>query len=90
MASVRTLRNVSLFDVSPVCFPAYPQGTTVAARSLHGPNYISLALNDDRLRAKSKLLKAQIDLDRYTRGSDAFLRAKNTLLAAELEWDRVK
>jgi HK97 family phage prohead protease len=30
----RTLRNVSLHDISAVCYPAYPQGTSVDARSV--------------------------------------------------------
>jgi HK97 family phage prohead protease len=41
----RTLRNVSLQDVSAVCYPAYPQGTAVGARKK--PDYVA---NTDELR----------------------------------------
>jgi uncharacterized protein len=49
--NVRTLKRVSLFDVSPVTFPAYPD-TDVAVRSLHKWEVVSEVSHE----ARTKLL----------------------------------
>ena len=49
--NVRTLKRVSLFDVSPVTFPAYPD-TDVAVRWLHKWEVVSEVSHE----ARTKLL----------------------------------
>lgn len=49
---LRTLKKVKLFELGPVVFPAYPQGTSVGARAEQRSNYV---LGDWRVQQLAKL-----------------------------------
>lgn len=49
---LRTLKKVKLFELGPVVFPAYPQGTSVGARAERRSDYV---VSDWRAQQLSKL-----------------------------------
>ncbi len=60
---VRTLRKVKLFELGPVVFPAYPQGTSVGARAEQRSNYVLGTDNAWRERAITALKKYFAEMD---------------------------
>lgn len=59
--TIRTLKKVRLFDVSPVTFPAYPQ-TDVAVRSLQAWRASLSAADEARISAELARYRAKSDL----------------------------
>ncbi|MGO8810998.1 MAG: HK97 family phage prohead protease [Candidatus Sulfotelmatobacter sp.] len=100
--SRRTLRDVTLRDVSVVTHPAYPS-TNVGARSCdyvagrNAPNVgIAPVLSDRALRAQADEISRQIDKDRMRAITDPSMRAvklvngvfwRNYEREAELDWE---
>jgi HK97 family phage prohead protease len=73
---LRTLRDVDLMDVSPVCWPAYGTGTTVDARSM--PDYVAGGWNTEasfqRLAARATDSINQADEQRRRRAAEVLKR----------------
>ncbi len=61
---LRTLRKVSLRELGPVCFPAYPAGTSVGARAEARSNYTMETDSAWRARTLARLAKIQDDMDK--------------------------
>lgn len=78
----RTLLDVDLYDVSAVCYPAYPDGTEVDARKQQRSvtHYVVQADWRSSALAKLRQLDAQYDKDR-----DAHRNKMAALIAKEIE-----
>jgi uncharacterized protein len=75
---IRTLRSVTLLDVSAVTYPAYPEGTSVSTRS-RMTDYVIPAANlaaDEYLRRRHALIGAEIAADERRWKHDQELRER--------------